>query len=513
MNGGHFRRSPKTARAMPQPEPKIEREKIRHRRPNDMRLDDGQAPAAMPSLVTEEPDGTVYDDRAAGYEGHASRQEEAIDPYRDDTPHQEDPYQDDADLDWTVQPSETAQPSEEEAAFSAWDEESEENWELSADFDDGEESGFEQFPAEDDEDDGGVIWGDDALADPALGADADEIAFGAAPEKKGTAPEVELAGRRDVRPKRPRPGPASRPQGTDRQAGRRRPAARQPQSPPDMDWSAPAEPEIEDPRIGQGFAEPPRPPIDRAPPPRETDPLAEPLPERDLERGHFSRPRPIAEVAAPRVAGGDSVLQPPRSAAPVPRRRQAKIGRASSSTGRFSSMPLHQRLAIQQRRPGKAIIALTLLTLLLVGGWFAFESGSADGLGPLIDRVISMIPIPGSSRTAADTSFGDQDIAETVTPEEALSDLETRIREQNGDVATPAQTAPDPATIRVDGPPLPVFKPLSGQTTRSLPTSAQTAPTPAADRAELAENGGDSARDEGSEPSIFEQLWRYINPG
>jgi hypothetical protein len=170
-------------------------------------------------------------------------------------------------------------------------------------------------------------------------------------------------------------------------------------------------------------------------------------------------------------------------------------------------MPLHQRLALQQRRPGKAIIALTVFTLLLVGGWFAFKSGAADGLAPMLDRVTSMIPFTGSSRTAADSSFGDRDVAEPVTPKEALSDLEARIRQQNGDVTAPDQTVPDPAVNRVDGPPVPVFKPLAGQT-RSLATPVQ--PDSAPGQAQLAENGGD---DEGGEPSIFEQLWRYINPG
>jgi hypothetical protein len=263
-------------------------------------------------------------------------------------------------------------------------------------------------------------------------------------------------------------------------------------------------PEIEDPRLGQSFAEPAPPPIVRDLPPRPAPPVAEPLLEREVEHGRFAGRHAAPEIApAPRMVAGDLVQQRARSSTPAPRRRQAKTGRASP--GRFSSMPLHQQLAAQQRRRGRAILAVAALTLLLVGGWFGLRSVDAGGLGPMIERIAAFLPLTDASRTAADSSFDHPEAGERLTPDEALADLEARIRQQNGDALAPAQTTADPATTRLDGPPVPVFKPLSGQS-RSIAIS-QGAASPS-DQAQLAGTAGD-----GDEPTIFEQFWRYINPG
>ncbi len=453
MNGGQNRRFPRTARAMPEARPKIEREKIRHRRPNDLKFDDGEGPVSRPSHLIEDSDQDSY----VG-----------------------DPLYQDAEEDWTVE----GQGSHE----AAWGDEPEDDWVLNGDDAGHQDEGVEVFDAGEEDyqggfaEESGVVWEEETLSAEPFDNSPDELSFGAQGEEQSLGPEVELAGLRDVRPKAPRPAPAPRTRAPARppQKGQRRPQGRQ--RPPS--WDGSDEQAAQQPSYGEPAFEPGQ---------RQAGPA-------HADGKRFSRTRATLGVPAGAVGGGldEELLEQPRSSPPQ-RRRQAQPAPAPPRASR--------RAAGRHRKTrGKGLMAVGFLILLATGGWFAYQSDSALSL---VDRLSAFIPLPGSSRTAADTSFGNRNVDEAgqVSPEQALSDLEKRIRQQSNGQVSPAT---DPATIGPDGPPIPQFKPLPGAT-RSLSSGTSIG---AVDNAQLAANQ-DTASD--SEPadglSIFEQLWRYLSPG
>ncbi|MEM8952219.1 MAG: hypothetical protein AAGA21_04535 [Pseudomonadota bacterium] len=456
MSGSPNRRFPRTARAMPEARPKIEREKIRHRRPNDLMFDDGQAPVSREQHLTDDFDQEAF-----------REQPDYQDEIRFDDPGQQ---YDDTSEDWTIEEGET-----EEAV--AWDHEPEDDWVL--DRDDGEPQAGSVEDAYEEET--GVVWEDDAYSAEPGNDHPDEVMFGSQSQDYGFAPEVELAGRRDVRPKAPRPPQPHRTSGSGQpQRRQRQTETRQPQA----RWEG-----SEAPRPGSrqtGFQARKRPVA-----------AAEP------EDGRFSRTRATLGAPAAALAGGldDEVLERPRSDVPQRRRQAQSAPRPApqpSRGGRRSG-----------RRPGKAggkgLIAAVALVLLLGVGWFGYQSAGPGGVQSVLDRLSTIIPLPGSSRTAADTSFGDRQTPETgaASAEQALSDLEERVRQQNagGPVLSPP---------REDGPPIPQFKPLPGAT-RSLSAPASDS---AGDEAQLAANEGVASDEEQTNGlSIFKQLWQYLSPG
>ena len=88
MSGDAKRRFPRTAGAMPQAGPTIEREKIRRRHPNDMVLDDGAEPVeAYDELTDEAEDGFIIGDEEEYWDqGEADYADE---PAWDDEPDDE----------------------------------------------------------------------------------------------------------------------------------------------------------------------------------------------------------------------------------------------------------------------------------------------------------------------------------------------------------------------------------------------------------------------------------------
>ena len=148
---------------------------------------------------------------------------------------------------------------------------------------------------------------------------------------------------------------------------------------------------------------------------------------------------------------------------------------------------------------------IALLVLLAGGGWFAYQSAGPDGAQSLLDRLSALVPLSGSSRTAADSSFGNLDANETglSSAEQALSNLEQRIRQQDDGQAAAPTTDPD-------GPPIPQFKPLPGAT-RSL--SVETPAGAIDDARVVASEDAISDSEQANGLSIFKQLWRYLSPG
>lgn len=480
---------------MPEARPTIERDKIKHRRPNDHLFDDDQTSVAPESFVTDDADDQSYAD---------------------------DTYYDDAEPDWTSQqgpdwtdqqgPARTDQ-EEDDRAASAWEEEPEDDWVLDRD----DEPSAQALAEDDYAEESGVVWEDDAFSARAPDHHSptdypDEVTFGpdgdSYDSQDSVGPEMELAGRRDIRPKAPRPAPPPRAP-APRPPERRQRRQSQPQSRrPGIDWTARAEPDrrepaANDPSFGQR--------------PRAAQSMGDAHPTSPVaESGRFSRTRAMLGTAAD---GSEETLLQPTRRAPRPERArapQSPAPRQRRRKARAAAPRLDQTFAAQYgRRRRYALFAIVLLALLGGGGWFAYQSIGPGGIQPMIDRLTALIPLPGSSRTAADTSFGDQGSAEALSAERALSALEERIRQQGGDEAAPAQAAPpaDPAATRADGPPIPKFKPLPGATrslTGKVPArGGAAAPAGGISETELAADGDDPQ----TEPSIFEQLWRYLSPG
>ena len=452
------RRFPRTARAMPEAPPTIEREKIRHRRPNDLLFDGGE------HAVAGTPDPAVID-QGESY-GDEFRFDETV------------------ENDWSEQDSFVSETTD-------WDDESEGDWVLNRDEDPAPRKRRDEIyvedragPVEDDVyvdelDDGGVVWEDEAYTDEQSFQDSDELSFGEQGEDVEYAPEVELAGRRDISPKPPRPAPPPRSQ---RPRQQRAPSARKPDA-------------IED-----EFA-----PQQQPPPQSARPPMADASGD-----SRFLRTRanlgPVAgaagSVAARAFSRGDDadeqVLQKPRP--DMPQRRRQKPA-APAALHRAS-----RRHPSRRSKGGISKLLVLVLVFLLVGGggWFAYQSFGGS-VQPIIDRVAALLPFGVSSRTAADTSFGNQQSDDAIAAQQALSKLEDSVRRQNGAAANGV----DPATNRVDGPPIPKFKPLPGTAlTRSLASPAEDI-----DSAQLAANDGESSDGVAGEPSIFQQIWRYLSPG
>lgn len=175
-------------------------------------------------------------------------------------------------------------------------------------------------------------------------------------------------------------------------------------------------------------------------------------------------------------------------------------------------MPKRDRYGAITSRRGrtKGVVAVLLLALLAGGGWYGYRTYGLDGVQPMIDRLTTLIPLPGMSRTAADTSFGEGEATGSLSAEQALSDLEQRVEQSSGGgqsgAGGPSDDPIDPATVDALGPPIPAFKPTPLGTTRSL---AADTPAGSGDQAQLAANGDN----EGGEPSILEQLWQFLRPG
>lgn len=462
MNGGQNRRFPRTARAMPEARPKIEREKIRRPRTNDLLFDEGDAPGTRQSHLTDNVEqGTPIDD---------SRYE-------------------DTGEDWT------AEESESEEASVAWDHDPEDDWVLDGDDRGRADDAVEVFEGGEDvhddfEDESGVVWEDEALPEEHPGDSPDELSFGSPSESENFAPEVELAGRRDVRPKAPRPiQEEPRTRGPGQQQRQQRPPQGRPQvRQPQPDWDDSNEPIASQ----HGFRKPAFEARQRPTGPTQAD------------DAQFSRTRATVGGAAGALVGGpdEEVLEQPRSNPPQ-RRRQAQPAPAQRRPAPASPRSGKRNASRSGKAPpSKGLIAAVLLVLIAGIGWFAYQSAGPDGVRSMLDRLSALVPLPGSSRTAADTSFGGQDTNDTgaVSAEQAISNLEQRLRQQESGQAAPAAR-----------PPIPQFKPLPGAT-RSL---SVTAPTETTDDAQLAATNQDAAS--GDEQinglSIFEKLWSYLSPG
>ena len=445
MSGGQNRRFPRTARAMPEARPKIEREKIRHRRPNDLRFDDGEGPVSRQTQRAGEVDHDTYVD---------------------------DPRYQDAEDDWTAEEDDGQEAS-------AWDEEPEGDWVLDGDDDGHHDEGVEveEGAHGDFEEDGGVVWEDDAYPAEPIDDSPDEMSFGPQVESSGFAPEVELAARRDVRPKAPRPAPAPRTRVPDQ--SQRRQKGRQSRS----DWG-----DATDELVAQQ-------PSSRKPVSEHHQHPAGPV---HADGKRFSRTR--ATLGAPAAIAGvadEEVLEQPRFSPPQRRRQAQQPAPPSLRAGRRATNR-------HGKGRGKGLMTIALLVLLAGGGWFAYQSAGPDGAQSLLDRLSSLVSLPGSSRTAADSSFGNLDANETglSSAEQALSNLEQSIRQQDDGQAAP--------TTDPDGPPIPQFKPLPGAT-RSI--SVET-PAGATDDAQVvASEDAISESEQANGLSIFKQLWRYLSPG
>ena len=250
----------------------------------------------------------------------------------------------------------------------AWDHEPEDDWVL--DRDDGEQRGGtveDVYEEEVYEEEGGVVWEDDAYPAEYSDDNPDEVMFGSqsqdvnlGPQDVNLGPEVELAGRRDVRPKAPRPPQPKRTRGSAQpQRRQRQPQARQPQA----RWE-----DSEAPRPGS------RQPAFQA--------RQRPVAPAEPEDRRFSRTRAtLGGPAAGLTAGPDEeVLEQPRSSAPQ-RRRQAQSAprlapKPPKSSRRSSGRPGKAR--------GKGLIAAGALVLLVGIGWFGYQSTGPGGvaIGP-----------------------------------------------------------------------------------------------------------------------------------
>lgn len=482
MSKGPNRRFPRTAQAMPEARPTIERDKIKHRRPNDLMFEGDAAGSSVEPRAAGTGEGELYDD-----DGH------------DET----------VDVDWSDQGEVVSEPSD-------WDEESEGDWVLDAGGDqaagDAGEIVYEEEAGEaddgvylDDEDEAGVVWEEDDFSEEEVLEGPDEVSFGQQSQGFGFAPEVELAGRRDVSPKAPKPPPPLRPK-TQPRPNSKRQQSQAPGRQHEVDWSPPDDLDGSGPpAIEAGFAR--------------RQPDAGPTPARSPDQAPAAARRASTKRAALDVvddgvigaplagagAGNQQALRQPRPDVAQRRRQKHPAPAAQDRSGRR-----HPARRGKGGVPRLAILALVLV-LIAGGGWFAYRSIGPDGIQPVIDRVTALLPFPNSTRTAADTSFGDQETPETVSAEQALARLEDSARQENGGVAgtTSAPVAADEAAVRTDGPPVPQFKPLPGD---PAPVPAEK-PDVSTDQTRLAANDSDTGEGEAGAPSIFEQIWRYLSPG
>jgi hypothetical protein len=468
-------------------EPKIEREKIRRPPSDDPRFTGAEAPKRS-SVQSARPPADVDDETGD--------------------------YYDSAHEDWTV----------ESGASSTWDDDPEADWVLDPGLDDTPEELVDEGDVDDyveEEDDAGVVWEDDDLpdqmtldgADQMIVEDENDITFDDYDTGFGTTPEVELAGRRDVSPRAPRPVPAARAAPARPATPRRTARQQQPQQPPSQQRSG----QQRKPRQQQQTArqplgqwEAPRQAVERTEAPRlaPLEPTPKPAPTSTARPA--PRPVEVEPVDAPRrpPAGGARSSTRPHAAArgpaealiigdapgqALPQASGGGAGRRRRQSAQRSALafpPSPRQSSGRGRRSNKGLLPLIAVVLIGIAGWFGYQRIDPATIQPTLDRIISYLPFPASTRTAEDSSFGGDEALENLTAEQALSYLEDRALSQNG-----AQTG----APQTNGPPIPKFKPLAGETPPEPVTRSAAGP--------------DKADNAAQDASIIEQIIRYINPG
>ena len=359
---------------------------------------------------------------------------------------------------------------EQEPAWSgeeqSWDDDTDDEWV----FDGTSSDRPDQGPA----DDGGIVWDD---------SDSDDIHFGdpqaaAYDDDDVVGPEFELAGRRDVRPRAPRP----------RQAATSRPKSRRADAPPPRRRSAAG-------KAATATAEPGGEPVDHQP-----GPMVIESAEEERVTGRFARTQATIEQSQDAPQPTRRMPTPSSSRQAAPRRRQAQPAATATSYARPA------------RRGRMPLIILLIAALISGGGWVVYRELSGQSL---LGGWRDSIGLGGENRTAADTPFN-----QTLTPEEAIGNLPVEPRDDGPsiDVHTldifdkdgksqaggPLNPDYDPAIRDGDEPPIPKFKPRFNQQelkalSRSIATRSDE-PAPAEQEAE-------------PDPSILERLWQYLGLG
>ena len=453
MNVDQSRRLPRTSRAVPEAIPRVEREKIRHRKPGNSAMDRVDAPS-RPSRTLADMDERAYEE-AVVYETY-EEDDVAYEVYGEEEVVSEErfPAEEAAeDEDWTAEAEAEDEPL-------SWDDDSEDEWELaperdgpSAEIVADDEVIYGDEDEVDEEEEGGIIWEADAFEEEQ--PVENENIYG----NRDDGQAVEFAGRQDIRPRSPRSSqagprplapPPPRPAPEHEAPPAPRPQARRGQPglrPPRPDRVAPGEPPIQEPLVREAPArqaalEPPRrrtspPPVDRVRASAATG-------------GRGSGARAMINATASLLGTEKRASAPPQQArcGPAPRRRQARPLPDWPTAG------LQGAAARFGRAPSKGMIVGLLL--LLGGGWIAYDPQSLDRFQPTIDRLMSIMPFSDGARTAENTAFGAGESSDALTAQQALSELEARVRQQGQQGTQPL----DPAAGGPDGPPIPQFKPL-----------------------------------------------------
>lgn len=429
MSGGPRSRFPRTTGSVSADRLTIEREKIRHRRPDDMRVHGPHEapPSADPMSSQDWPDDEGYDDAQSPW----SEDNDEWPDQKESLPHEGQDWDEGSDDEWVFDDPATEDPTADRLS-----------------------------------EDAGITWEEDG----------DDIQIGASnvyddfDDAASLGPEVELAGRRDVRPRPPKP--------RSTQARRQRPVD---------DGRVHARSRTSEDYI-DGDVAPGRPPS----PVRQ--PAAKP------SRGRFARTQATIEIdsdqppaATPRIPSLQTNHRPPsrrrqpQPAAPPPRIQQRGLG----------------------RRP---LMTLVILALIVTGGWLTFQSLGEGGIAGLIKGWSESLGASGSGRTASDTPFGS-----SPPPDEGLADL---TREQgtteflpsgtengtNSQTGGPLSLPRDPVISGTDGPPIPQFKPrndaagLTGAPNSSVQVQQL-------DVEDLAGKSDDDATDG---PSAMQKIWGYL---
>ena len=418
MSGGPRSRFPRTTKSVSADRLTIEREKIRHRRPDDMRVHEPEsAPDAAGRDSSYWPEEETYDDTQS--------------PWSDG---------DDAWLDQNEESSTEAQD---------WDEGADDEWV------------FDDPAANDDQmggglDDGGVTWedaNDIQMRAPKRRADPDdEGSFG---------PEVELAGRRDVRPrppKRPRPPQAGRQQFVDDD---------QPIARPKTGFGP----------VGEDIA-----------PERSPSPAPARQTRAPQTGNRFTRTQATIEIA-PDSPSSVSRMPPSLQTTqrPPSRRRQPSIPPIPPSVGKPRG---------RKRSPLKM---LGIVALIGAGGWFAYQSLSGPANDGLLDQWGDTLGVSEPGRTAEDTQFGssatDGDLTNLQTAPDRTEFLPS--------ATDPNSQTGGPLTSPVDGPPIPQFKPRSD--VAGATGSGSTAPSVQVEQIEVPTSAAPEKEEEG--PSFMQKIW------
>lgn len=438
MSGGPRSRFPRTKSSVSQDRLTIEREKIRHRRPDDMRV--------------HEPDDApeVADSDSPRYWSDDEQYDDSQSPWSDDN----EPW-----------PNEEQTPANK---AQDWDEGADDEWV----FDD---------PGTDDRDAGlasedrGVTWEDnDDLRMETSNVhkgDEDEISFG---------PEVELAGRRDVRPKppkKPRPG--------------------QPKHQQTIDDDQPVSRSQAD--LGQDdddFA------LEGPPPPAPSPARKAKAPQ---SRGWSPRPR----AQAGRAQGSIEIAsESPSSVSRMPPLQKNNRPPPSRRRQPQPAMPMPSA----KQRSGKRSspwMMLLMFALAGTGGWLAYQSLDPQGSGALIERWSDSLGISGSGgRTASDTSFGssaptDGDLTNS-TPAPETTEFLPSTTDPNSQTGGPLSRPDDPVTTATDGPPLPKFKPLDNSPSGSAGAAASSVQV---EEPESNNSPANTPEEAAEGPSVMQKIW------